>query len=194
MNLVSLQIDLAQRSKWNIGYFLSGLVFWIYVLITFLNVPVDKAPTYWLVGTFFIFPIAILFSKLCNADPFTKDNKLADLVGFTHMSVIGMSMPIILVIYFKYPEALLLTMAIAYCIDFYVMSWAFGSRIFGASAGIRVFLSSAAWLFLPEYRDLLIPVIVLVSYSLLVIFIPIKRNAWLKSRTKMPNKAFKKDK
>jgi len=181
MNLVNLQIDLAQRGKWNIGYFLSGLVFWIYVLTIFLNVPIDKAPTYWLVGTFFIFPIAILFSKLCNADPFTKGNRLADLVGYTHMSVITMSFPIILVVYFKYPEALLLTMAVAYCIDFYVMSWAFGSRIFGLSAAIRVFLSSAAWLFFPEYRDLLIPVIVLLTYASLVIFIPIKRNSWLRS-------------
>ena len=181
MDLVNLQIDLAQRSKWNIGYFISGLVFWIYVLTTFLNVPIDEAPTYWLVGTFFIFPVAILFSKLCNADPFTKGNKLADLVGYTHMSVITMSMPIILVVYFKYPEALLLTMAIAYCIDFYVMSWAFGSRLFGLSAGIRVFLTSAAWLFLPAYRDFLIPVIVMASYSSLVILIPLKRSAWLKS-------------
>ncbi|MFT4731783.1 MAG: hypothetical protein ACI89W_000796 [Gammaproteobacteria bacterium] len=181
MDLVKLQIDLAKRSKWNIGYFLSGLVFWFFVLIIYFNISKNEAPTFWLVGTFFIFPVAIIFSKLCKADPFTKGNKLADLVGHTHMSVVSMSFPIILIVYFNYPDALLLTMSIAYCIDFYVMSWAFGSRMFGIAAGVRVFLSSAVWLFLPEYRDMLIPTIVLLSYSFLVVLIPVKRSIWLKS-------------
>jgi hypothetical protein len=190
MDLVNLQIDLARRSKWNIGYFFSGLVFWLYVLVVYLNVPMSNAPVFWLVGTFFIFPIAILFSKLCNADPFTKGNKLADLVGYTHMSVITMSFPIVLVVFFKYPDALLLTMSIVYCIDFYVMSWAFGSKIFGITAGVRVFLTSCVWMLFPEQRDFVIPIIVLASYSIMVVLIPQKRMAWLKS---MPNKPFKQD-
>ncbi|WP_439644325.1 DUF7010 family protein [Brumicola pallidula] len=98
---------------------------------------------YPLVGTFCIFPVAVLLSKVFGADPFSKENKLGDLIGYTHMSVIATSFPIILLLFFNYPEGLLLGMAIAYCLDFYVMSWAFGSPIFGVVAAVRVVLVSS---------------------------------------------------
>jgi hypothetical protein len=180
MELKKLQIDLALQSKWNIGYFASGLIFWLYVLVVSNVYPIEISSIHALVGTFCIFPVAVLLSKVFGADPFNKENKLGNLIGYTHMSVIAMSFPIILLLFFNYPEGLLLGMAIAYCLDFYVMSWAFGSPIFGVVAAIRVVLVSSLWLFLPAHRMLTIPSIVILSYVVIIILILTTRTKWLK--------------
>ena len=69
-NLQALRVDLAKRSFWNLGYFVAGLIFWLYVIAIDVYFPLKVAKVYWLVGTFFIFPIAVLVSRLVGADPF----------------------------------------------------------------------------------------------------------------------------
>jgi hypothetical protein len=103
-----LRMDLARRSRWNIGYFASGLVFWLYVAVTGSTLPLSVARVYWLVGTFLIFPLAVAISRLCRADPFCKGNDLGELVGYTHMSVNAMSFPIVVAAFVYLPQALLL--------------------------------------------------------------------------------------
>ena len=179
----ALQLDLAKRSLWNIGYFYAGLTFWIYVALAGMYYPLEVAKIYWLVGTFCIFPIAILASKIIGAEPFTKGNKLADLVGYTHMSVIALTFPIIIAVFIYFPEAMLLVMAIAYCLDFYVMSWAFGSPFFGVHAALRIILVSIIWFALPEWRISIIPIVVACAYLITVAFLPIIRKKWLANKS-----------
>lgn len=179
LELRELRKDLAVRSFWNIGFFIAGFIFWIFVLITGQMYPLEQSKIFWLVGTFLIFPTAVLASKFVGADPFTKGNRLADLVGYTHMSTIALSFPLVIASFLYFPEAMLLTMAIAYCIDFYVMSWAFGTRIFGVHAAARVLLASIAWFVFPTSREMAIPVIVASSYMATVILIPLVRRKWL---------------
>ena len=95
------------------------------------------------------------------------------------MSVVTMSFPILLILFFKYPEGLLLGMAIAYCLDFYVMSWAFGSPIFGVTAAIRVLLVSCFWVLLPDQRMLAIPIIAILSYIAIIVLTLTTRTKWL---------------
>lgn len=177
----SARIDLANRSQWNIGYFCAGLIFWIFVAVLGQIYPLDAARIFWLVGTFFIFPIAVISSRLFGADPFTKGNHLADLVGYTHMSVIAMSFPLVLASFLYYPEAMLLVMAIAYCIDFYVMSWAYGSSLFWIHAAVRVVAVSGIWFLLPDWRLPLIPAVIALLYLLTILAIPVMRKRWLRS-------------
>ncbi|GEM_PF-2912609 len=179
-----LQRDLAVRSHWNIGFFIAGFLFWIYVAIVGSIFDLNTAKKYWLVGTFFIFPAAVLASKFVGADPFTKGNKLADLVGFTHMSVIALSLPIVIASYLYSPELMLLVMGICYCIDFFVMSWAYGTRIFGIHAVVRMLAITYVWFFLPELRLLLIPIIVALAYLITICLIPGNRRAFLNSYVK----------
>src|SRR4051794_12027940 len=73
-DLERLRIDAAKVGKWNIGFFAAGAVFWIFASIVGSAVDLHTARIYWLVGSFFIFPIAILASRLFGADPFTKGN------------------------------------------------------------------------------------------------------------------------
>ena len=70
MDLVSLQRDLAMRSKWNIGFFLSGLVFW-----NFFNTTANQILTSVMASSgvlksinvpTLIFPISSLISSLIN--------------------------------------------------------------------------------------------------------------------------------
>ena len=178
-NLQALRIDLAKRSRWNIGYFGAGLIFWLHATAIGAFVPLELARIYWLVGSFFIFPMAILLSRIIGADPFTKGNSLADLVGYTHMSVIALTFPILMAAFLYFPQALVFVMAIAYCLDFYVMTWAFGSRLFGLHAAFRVITVSVIWFALPDGRTTVLPATVAVAYLVTVILLPALRRRWL---------------
>jgi hypothetical protein len=112
-NLQSLRVDLAERSFWNLGYFVAGLIFWLYVIAINIYFPLKAAKTYWLVGMFFIFPIAALVSRFLGADPFSKGNHLGELVRYTHMSLIALTFPIVICSMVYFPEAMILILAIA---------------------------------------------------------------------------------
>jgi hypothetical protein len=178
-NLQALRIDLAKRSFWNLGYFVAGLIFWLYVIAIDVYFSLEAAKTYWLVGTFFIFPIAVLVSRLLDADPFSKGNRLGELVGYTHMSVITLTFPIVIFSMIYFPEAMILILAIAYCLDFYVMTWAFGSPLFGIHAAARVVIVTIIWFALPAWREIILPATVAFAYLTTVILIPILHRKWL---------------
>ena len=176
--LSDLRIDLAARSQWNLGYFYAGLMFWLYAAVAGWLFPVQIAKFYWLVGTCFIFPMAVLASRILGADPFSKGNPLGQIVGFTHMSVLGMMLPVILVAAVRYPDLMILVMAIAFSLDFFLMSWAFGSRLFAIHAAVRTAAVTAIWLFWPVERTWLIPIAVALAYGTTVILIPRQRRQW----------------
>ncbi len=184
-----LRIDLAQRSRWNIGYFCGGLVFWLYVAVIGSVLPPDVAKVYWLVGTFTMFPFAVAISRICRADPFCKGNDLGELVGYTHMSVVAMTFPIIIAVFIYLPQALLLVMAISYCLDFYVMTWAFGSRLFGLHAALRTLVVTVIWFALPRWRASVLPLVVAMAYLVTVILIPPLRRQWLKEQAAIQGSA-----
>lgn len=178
-DLQALRVDAAKRGKWNIGFFAAGAVFWVAATVIGLTVELAQARIFWIVGTFLILPAAVMFSKLFRADPFTKGNALGELVGYTHMSVIAMMLPIVIGCAIVYPEALLLVMAIAYCLDFYVMSWAFGSPVFGIHAAVRVGSVSLIWFAAPDWRFSVLPAWVATLYIVTVLALPSLHRRWL---------------
>ena len=178
-DLHSLRVDLAERSKWNIGYFVAGCLLWLAIFAAGRLLPIDDARFVWIAATFFTLPVAVAASKAFNADPFCSSNVLGNLVGYTHMSVISLSLPIVIMLALINPEAQLLAMAILYCIDFYVMSWAFGSRLFGIHAAVRTALVTAIWFAAPELRLTVLPLVVAGLYLLTVPAILVLRRSWL---------------
>lgn len=178
-NLNALRLDAARRGKWNIGFFAAGAVFWLSATVIGVTVELSQARVFWIVGTFLILPVAVIFSRLFGADPFTKGNTLGELIGYTHMSVIAMTFPIVLASAIFLPEALLLVMAIAYCLDFYVMSWAFGTRLFGVHAAVRVVTVSIVWFAVPQWRVSVLPALVSALYLATMFMIPVFRRRWL---------------
>jgi len=186
MTNTSLQLlrnDLAQRSKWNLGYFCSGLVFWTYASAVGLFFPLSIARVYWLVGTFFIFPLAVAISRILRADPFSKGNALGDVVGYTHMSVIVMTFPLIVLTFVYIPEAMVVVMAISYCLDFYVMTWAFGTPLFILHAAFRTLAVTVIWFAWPEWRTSAIPAVVAFAYLVTVILLPLLHRRWLRNQS-----------
>lgn len=177
-SLQELRLDLARKSKWNIGFYWSGLVFWIFILVIGNIFPLSTAKYIWLFSGFFIVPVAILFSRLFGAVALPKNNPLADLAGQTHATVTMFGFPMVVVPLIFYPEAQILMMAILYCIDFYVFGWVFGSRIFVIGASIRIIGSTAIWFFLPEYRLTALPAFVALTYLAFTVAIPIQRAKW----------------
>jgi hypothetical protein len=184
LNITNLRIDAAERGKWNIGFFTSGFVFWIYVAIIGNNFPLATVRIYWVAGTFLIFPIAVIMSKIFKADPFTKGNTLGDLVGYTDMSIISLVFPIIIVTANYIPEALLFVMAICYCLDFFVMSWAFGTPLYGVHAALRTLTVTIIYFAMPSLRIIALPLEVAFLYLATVIMIPFLRKKWLQKNMK----------
>jgi len=177
-----LRVDLARRSKWNIGYLGSGFLFWLYATVIGSVFPLLVARVYWLVGTFFIFPVAVGISRLLRADPFSKGNALGEVVGYTHMSIIAMTLPLVLSAFIYFPEAMILVMAIAYCLDFYLMTWAFGSPLFGLHAPVRSLAVTIIWFAWPEWRAFALPLVVAMAYLVTVVLIPPLLRQWLKEQ------------
>ncbi len=179
-DLSNLRMDLAIRSGWNIGFFVAGMLLWIAILITNLHVPIETGRVIWIALTFGVLPVAVLISKLIQADPFCNDNPLGRLIGYTHMSVVLLSLPIIIITAIYDPHIQLLAMAILYSVDFYVMSWAFGSAVFGLHAAVRTVLVTVIWVAFPESRLTLIPIFVAAFYLGTVLLLPIARRRWIK--------------
>ncbi len=176
-------MDLARRSKWNIGYFVAGLVLWVAILITNLTVSLDIGRIIWIALSFGVLPVAVIVSKLAHADPFCSDNSLGRLVGYTHMSVISLSFPILVITAVYDPHIQLLAMAVLYSIDFYVMTWAFGTAIFGLHAAARTIVVTAIWVAFPASRLMLIPIVVAGFYLGTVCLIPVVRRRWIDARS-----------
>jgi hypothetical protein len=183
-SLRELRLDLAVRSKWNIGFFWAGLVFWLYAAVVGWLHPLQVARIYWLFGTALIFPVAMLVSKLVRADAFSKGNPLGEAVGYTHMSVILMTLPMVLVAFYRYPEFMVLIMAISFSLDFYLMSWAFGSPLFALHSTIRTVAVTALWFAYPTLRAWLIPVVVAAAYAVTVVLSPVLRARWLHAQSR----------
>ncbi len=182
-SLEELRVDLANRSKWNIGYFVAGFLYWSFATITGTLLPAESAKLYWLIGTFFIFPLAVLSSRVLKADPFTKGNTLGNLVGWTHVSMIYMLFPLIIVFFLYLPDALPLAMAICYGASFIVFFWAFGAPLFLWHIVIRVAGVTLIWFVLPDFRYSLLPGFVAALYLVTCLVIPVHRRAWLRAHT-----------
>lgn len=178
-DLRHLRRDAAQRGKWNLGFFIAGLIFWSFATYAGTKFELDIARIYWLVGSFLIFPLAVVSSYLVRADPFTRGNPLGELVGYTHMSVITMTFPLILWAFFFKPELMLLMMAIVYCVDFYVMTWAFDTPLFGVHAAIRTVAVSTIWFAMPDWRFSVLPATVAAFYLATILLNLILRARWL---------------
>lgn len=178
-DLLALRVDLAHRSKWNIGYFVAGLALWIAILIVNQTVPIETGRIVWIALSFGVLPTAVLISKIVSADPFCNDNSLGRLVGYTHMSVISLSFPILVIAAIYDPHIQLLTMAILYSIDFYVMTWAFGAALFALHAVARTLAVTVIWVAFPMSRLTLIPIVVAGFYFGTVLLLPPLRRRWL---------------
>ena len=181
-NLKELRIDLAVRSKWNLGFFWAGLVFWSYAAVVGWLYPLQAARLFWLIGTSLIFPVAILASRLIRVDPFSKGNPLGAAVGYTHMSVILMMLPLVIIAYVRYPEFMILILAVATSLSYYVMSWAFGSPLFVLHAALRTVAVTAIWIAFPTSRLWLVPLVVAAAYGITVLLSPVFRARWLQAQ------------
>ena len=188
-DLRELRIDAAIRGQWNIGFFVAGAMFWIGATAIGMTYELAEARFFWVTGTFLILPVAVVASRLFEADPFTKGNSLGELVGYTHMSVIAMTFPIVIACAVYFPEALLLVMAIAYCLDFFVMTWAFNTRLFGVHAAVRVLLVSLIWFIMPEWRSSILPGVVAALYLITVAVSPSLRRRWLEGQVSSERKS-----
>ncbi len=178
-DLSDLRFDLAHRGKWNIGYFGAGFVLWIAILIVNVMVPIETGRVIWIALSFGVLPIAVLISKLVGADPFCSSNPLGRLVGYTHMNVITLSFPILVITAIYDPHIQLLAMAVLYSIDFYVMTWAFGAAIFAVHSAARTVAVTGIWVTYPVGRLTLIPIVVAVFYLGTLLLLPVLRQRWM---------------
>lgn len=178
--LVRLRVDLAERSKWNVGYFAAGLLYWTFAAVAGATLPLQVAKLYWALGTGVIFPAALLFSRLLRSDPFTSGNALADLIGLTHLSLLALTMPVLVMCFVDLPQGLPLAAAVFFGASFPVLFWAFGDALFLVHAVVRVAGATWLWFAFPDGRATAVPAFVAVMYLLTLVAIPLRRRAWLR--------------
>ena len=119
---------------------------------------------------------------LVVADPLGPGSALGESAGDTHLSAVTLTLPLVVASFAHFPDALLLVMAVAYWVDFYVMAWAFGTPLFGVHAAVRVPAVAAVWSGLPGGRDAVIPAVVASLYLATVLASGPLRRRWLATR------------
>jgi hypothetical protein len=188
-SLTAMRIDLARRSKWNIGYFLAGFVYWSFATVVGMALPMESAKVYWMVGGFTVFPMAIAFSRILGSDPFTRGNPLGSLIGMAHGSLIGFLTPVLIVIFRDLPTALPLAAAIFFGASFPVFFWAFGHPIFLGHIIVRVAGATVIWFAMPTQRWTVLPAFVAMMYLVTMIPLPLLRQRWLRAKGLMEHAA-----
>ena len=108
-----------------------------------------------------------------------EENSPGELVGYTHMSVITMTFPLIVWPYFFKPEFILHVIAVVYCVDFYVMTWAFDTPLFGVHAAARTVAASLIWFSIPDRRFSVLPAMIAVFYLATILLNHGLRERWL---------------
>lgn len=178
--LARLRVDLAQRSKRNIGYFAAGFLYSTFAAVVGAALPLPAAKLWWAMGAGAIFPAALLCSRLFEADAFTRGNAPADLVGLAHLSLLALTMPVLAMCFFELPEGLPLAAAVFFGASFPVLSSAFGDSLFLVHAVVRVAGATWLWFALPDARAAALPAFVAVMYLVTLAAIPWRRRAWLR--------------
>ena len=178
-SLTAMRIDLARRSKWNIGYLVAGLVYWSFAAIVGSILPMESAKLLWMIGGFTVFPMAIGFSYALRSDPFCKGNPLGSLMGLAHGGMIGLSTPLLIALFRDHPMALPLCAAIVFGASFTVFFWAFGDPIFLAHIIVRVAGVTAIWFALPAHRFSVLPAFVAALYLITFLLLPARRQRWM---------------
>jgi len=90
-----------------------------------------------------------------------------------------MTFPLVLWSYLFKPELMLLVMAIVYCLDFYVMTWAFDTPLFGAHAAARTVAASLIWFAIPDWRFSVLPAMIAGFYLATIVLNYGLRARWL---------------
>jgi hypothetical protein len=178
-SLSALRVDLATRSKWNVGYLCAGVVYWTFAAIVGTMLPMRSAALLWMIGGFTVFPMAIGLSYLLRSDPFCKGNPLGSLMGLAHGGMIGFSIPLLIALFRDHPMALPLAAAIVFGASFTVFFWAFGHPLFLVHIIVRVAGATAIWFALPAYRFSVLPAFVAALYVISLALVPAARQRWL---------------
>ncbi|MFS0574111.1 hypothetical protein AB1K83_00615 [Sporosarcina sp. 179-K 3D1 HS] len=157
--------------KNGVGFLLSATVIWMIILALFmssLDITVKNIGTLWATGL--MFPVAILFSKLIQAEWKASDNPIGQL-GFIANLAQLMYFPILAWAFLKSPEQLVLFFAIVTGAHFFPYGWVYNTKAYYVMAPVMaVTLIVVGWEGGSEslWR---IPLVMVISLAVL--------NAWL---------------
>ena len=130
-------------------------------------------------GSCAIFPLAVLLSRLLGSDPFSRGNTLGSLLALSHVSLIGLVIPLLIALFRDYPAGLPLVAGVFFGASFPVFFWAFGDALFlwhfiARSAGVI-----ALWFALPDQRFSVLPAFVALVYLATAAVLPRRHGSWL---------------
>jgi hypothetical protein len=181
--LRGLRIDLAARSQWNVGYVWAGFAYWSFAAVIGVALPIESAKVGWMIGGCAIFPAALLVSRLLGADPFSRGNTLGSLIACAHVSLIGISIPVLIAMVRDYPAGLMLAAGLFFGASFPVFFWAFGDAIFLYHFVVRVVGVVAIWFATPSFRYSVLPAFIATVYLGTALALPRRRAAWLRAQS-----------
>jgi hypothetical protein len=150
---------------------LAGATYW--AALAFYGVTADLAA--WnlaaLVTSGMIFPLAVLYSRLCGVDFFNNPSSVDTSLGpaFTGMLLFY---AVLIPIYSKLPEAVPLVLAIGMSMHWPIIGWSYGrSFLYSVHAVVRALAVMLIWVYMPGDRLTLLPLAVTAAYLFTVVWI-----------------------
>jgi hypothetical protein len=118
-----------------------------------------------------IFPLAVLYSKLCGVDFFNNPSSVDTSLGpaFTGMLLFY---AILIPLYSQFPEAVPLVLAIGMSMHWPIIGWSYGrSFLYSVHAVVRALAVMFIWALMPDDRLTLLPLAVTAAYLMTVVWI-----------------------
>ena len=122
MNITALQNELSVKNKNGMAFLLSAVLIWTIITIVFLlPLPLQEKNIYALLSTGLVFPLAVLLSKIIQADWKSANNPLGDLGLYLNLAQL-MYFPIIFWALTYSPAEMLMFFAIITGAHFFLMA------------------------------------------------------------------------
>lgn len=146
MKLQRLRHELSVRSKNGMAFLVAGVIIWLMITIIYL-LPLEIAEqnVLMLFSTGFMFPLAVLFSKLIKADWKTENHPLGDVGLYLNIAQF-IYFPLLFWVFMKSPHDLVLFFAVITGAHFFPYGWFYHVKAYYVMAPvISVGMMAMGW-------------------------------------------------
>jgi hypothetical protein len=162
--LLRERLDLYVRLRGGFTFPLAGAIWWSAAAVAGAYLPLKTWALLAFIGSGFIFPIAIVLSKIFRVDFMNQKSAIDDAIGpaFTGMLLFW---PMAFAAFWTAVELTPLILAIGMAMHWPIIGWTYGrTAIYSAHAIVRALAAFALWLAFPDQRTILVPASVAVVY------------------------------
>ncbi|SEQ15636.1 DUF7010 family protein [Piscibacillus halophilus] len=128
MNIDELRYDLSKRSKNGIGFLMSAVVIWTIITIIFvIDLEINTQNIFMFITTGIMFPLALLFSNLINAE-WKQDDSPLSILGLILNVAQFIYFPLVFWAFLYKPTTMLMVFAIITAAHLFPYGWFYNAK------------------------------------------------------------------